>query len=59
MCPKHQLTVSYHQWAHQYDANTGEPLKLVESIETNTKHYVELFSRAIDKQMPAPSTEIS
>lgn len=47
------------QWAFQHDASTGEPLKLVESVENNTKHYVELFSRAIDKKMPNPSTEIS
>ncbi|KAH6691569.1 DNA replication licensing factor mcm7 [Plectosphaerella plurivora] len=46
-------------WQFQHDASTGEPLKLVESVENNTKHYVELFSRAIDKKMPNPSTEIS
>lgn len=29
----------------------------MESIETNTKHYVELMSRAVDKFMPKPSAD--
>ncbi|GAP87322.1 putative DNA replication licensing factor mcm7 [Rosellinia necatrix] len=42
-----------------YENDTNEGLKLVESIETNTKHYVEILSRAIDKKMPAPTTGIT
>lgn len=34
-------------------------LKLVESIETNANHYIEIFSRAVDKMMPEPTREIS
>ncbi|KAI9167012.1 DNA replication licensing factor mcm7 [Paramyrothecium foliicola] len=36
-----------------------ENLKLVESIEMNTKHYVEIMSRAVDEAMPQPSSEVS
>lgn len=32
-------------------------LKLVSSIEENTKHYVEILSRAIDDCMPEPSAD--
>ncbi|KAI0596622.1 DNA replication licensing factor mcm7 [Biscogniauxia sp. FL1348] len=42
-----------------WENDTNEGLKLVESIETNTKHYVEVLSRAIDKKMPAPTTGIT
>ncbi|PLN81386.1 MCM-domain-containing protein [Aspergillus taichungensis] len=34
-------------------------LKLVESVQKNTKHYVEIFSRAVDAIMPQETTEIS
>ncbi|KAI7594285.1 hypothetical protein KC343_g17543, partial [Hortaea werneckii] len=34
-----------------------DPLNLVESIERNANHYVEVFSRAVDTVMPAPITE--
>lgn len=34
-------------------------LKLVESVENNTKHYVDLFSEVVDKIMPRPSKEIT
>lgn len=33
-------------------------MRLVDSIETNTKHYVEIMSRAVDNVMPAPSTDV-
>ncbi|KAH8179957.1 MCM2/3/5 family protein [Sarocladium implicatum] len=33
--------------------------KLVHSIEMNTKHYVEILSRAVDKAMPMPSAEVT
>jgi DNA replication licensing factor MCM7 len=34
-------------------------MHLVDSIEMNTKHYVDICSRAVDKVMPAPSTDMS
>ena len=34
-------------------------LKLVQSIEMNTKHYVEILSRAVDKKMPQPSSDVT
>ena len=34
-------------------------MKLVQSIEMNTKHYVEILSRAVDKKMPQPSSDVS
>jgi len=37
----------------------SDNLKLAESIETNTKHYVELMSRAVDKLMPQPSEDVT
>jgi DNA replication licensing factor MCM7 len=37
----------------------NEGLKLVESVEKNTKHYVEILSRAVDKLMPPPSEGIT
>ncbi|KAI1470062.1 DNA replication licensing factor mcm7 [Daldinia caldariorum] len=43
----------------QWENDTNDGLKLVESIEMNTKHYVEILSRAIDKKMPAPTTGIT
>ncbi|CAJ2501234.1 Uu.00g040870.m01.CDS01 [Anthostomella pinea] len=42
-----------------WEEDTNEGLKLVDSIETNTKHYVEVVSRAIDKKMPAPTTGVT
>ncbi|PHH67242.1 hypothetical protein CDD81_3011 [Ophiocordyceps australis] len=42
-------------WERQKD----QGLKLVESIENNAKHYVEILSRAVDSVMPQPSVEIS
>ncbi|TLD25134.1 hypothetical protein PspLS_05530 [Pyricularia sp. CBS 133598] len=42
-----------------FEADVDEGLRLVESVEKNTKHYVELVSRAIDKLMPEPSSEVS
>lgn len=32
-------------------------LKLVESIEVNTRHYVEILARAVDECMPEPSSD--
>ncbi|KAK6084230.1 DNA replication licensing factor mcm7-like protein [Seiridium cupressi] len=41
------------------DSEEAQVLNLVESIETNTKHYVEIISRAIDNKMPAPTTGVT
>ncbi|OAQ84351.1 DNA replication licensing factor mcm7 [Purpureocillium lilacinum] len=44
-----------HAWEDAMDEN----LRLVDSIELNTKHYVEILSRAVDKVLPPPSTDVS
>ncbi|KAI9752925.1 MAG: Mcm2-7 hexameric complex component [Chaenotheca gracillima] len=41
------------------DDNGAMSLRLVASIEKNTKHYLEILSRAVDKVMPEPTTELS
>lgn len=45
----------------QYEEHAPEDmnLRLVESIEKNAKHYLEVFSRAVDKIMPKESKHIS
>ncbi len=45
----------------EFEASLTEDsnLRLVESVANNTKHYVDLFSEAVDKKMPKPSKEIS
>ncbi|KAK1600744.1 DNA replication licensing factor MCM7 [Colletotrichum navitas] len=40
-----------------FEASLGDELQLVQSIETNTKHYVEIMSRAVDKLLPKPSVD--
>ncbi|OAA69555.1 DNA replication licensing factor mcm7 [Cordyceps fumosorosea ARSEF 2679] len=42
-----------------WESKTGEGLKLVDCIELNTKHYVDIMSRAVDKVMPPPSASVS
>lgn len=42
----------------QFEESLAENLQLVASIEMNSKHYVEILSRAIDKLLPQPSVEI-
>lgn len=32
---------------------------MIDSIELNTKHYVEIFSKAVDNALPQPDTDIS
>lgn len=44
----------------QYEKSLGEDspnLRLVESVEKNAHHYIDLFSRAVDKVMPEPTSE--
>ena len=36
-----------------------ESLKLVESVEKNTKHYLDIVSAAVNKVMPKETQEIS
>ncbi|KAH7228995.1 MCM2/3/5 family-domain-containing protein [Fusarium oxysporum] len=36
-----------------------ESMRLVDSIEMNTKHYVEIFSRAVDEVMPPMSADVN
>ncbi|KAI0394835.1 DNA replication licensing factor mcm7 [Xylariaceae sp. FL0594] len=42
-----------------YENSTNEGLSLVESIEKNTKHYVDVVSKAIDNKLPAPATGVT
>ncbi|KAK1240952.1 hypothetical protein MKX07_006385 [Trichoderma sp. CBMAI-0711] len=42
-----------------WESQTDESMQLVDSIEMNTKHYVEIMSRAIDNVMPLPSEEVN
>ncbi|KAK0746087.1 MCM2/3/5 family-domain-containing protein [Schizothecium vesticola] len=44
---------------HSWDQDRDTGLKLVESVESNTRQYVELLSRAVDTLMPAPTQNIS
>ncbi|KAM4054903.1 MCM2/3/5 family protein [Hirsutella rhossiliensis] len=44
---------------HSWEEQTGDSLKLIDSIEANTKHYVDIVSRAVDSAMPPPNTETS
>ena len=45
----------------QYEKGLGEDLglRLVDSIERNAKHYVDIFSQAVDKVMPKETQEIT
>ncbi|KAH6650281.1 MCM2/3/5 family-domain-containing protein [Chaetomium tenue] len=42
-----------------YEKDLNEGLKLVEWVEQNTRHYVELLSRAVDKLMPQPNENVT
>ncbi|KKP07534.1 minichromosome maintenance protein 7 (cell division control protein 47) [Trichoderma harzianum] len=41
-----------------WEGQTDESMKLVDSIEMNTKHYVEIMARAVDNVLPQPSEEV-
>ena len=45
----------------QYEKSLGEDLglRLVDSIEQNAKHYVDILSKAVDKAMPKETREVS
>ena len=34
-------------------------LRLVQSIEKNTKHYVEILSKAVDTLLPEPGADVT
>lgn len=45
----------------QYEKATSDDehnYKLIESIEKNAHHYIEIFSRAVDKCLPEPNRDI-
>ncbi|KAH6606551.1 hypothetical protein Trco_005704 [Trichoderma cornu-damae] len=42
-----------------WEGQTNEAMRLVDSIEMNTKHYVEIMARAVDNVMPQPSEEVN
>nr|AHL18125.1 DNA replication licensing factor [Mycothermus thermophilus]AHL18127.1 DNA replication licensing factor [Mycothermus thermophilus] len=42
-----------------YEKDVNEGLRLTEWVEQNTKHYVEILSRAVDKLMPEPTEGIT
>nr|AHL18130.1 DNA replication licensing factor [Remersonia thermophila] len=42
-----------------YEKDLNEGLRLTEWVEQNTKHYVEILSRAVDKLLPPPSEDIT
>ncbi|OPB42986.1 DNA replication licensing factor mcm7 [Trichoderma guizhouense] len=42
-----------------WEGQTDESMKLVDSIEMNTKHYVEIMARAVDNVLPQPSEEVN
>ena len=41
------------------DADFDRPLALVPSIQKNAKHYIEIFSRAVDKCLPPPDSRVT
>ncbi len=42
----------------QWEKDNDNSMRLVDSIELNTKHYVDVMSKAVDAVMPAPSSDI-
>ncbi|KEZ46419.1 DNA replication licensing factor mcm7 [Scedosporium apiospermum] len=53
-----EVTIDLNELA-SFEETLDENLRLVPSIEMNTKHYTEVMSRAIDKLLPTPSVEIN
>jgi DNA replication licensing factor MCM7 len=47
--------------AMQYERASSDDehnYKLIESIERNAHHYIEIFSRAVDKCLPPPTRDL-
>jgi DNA replication licensing factor MCM7 len=42
----------------QWEKDNDESLRLVDSIELNTKHYVDIMSKAVDEVMPPPTADV-
>lgn len=45
----------------QYERATSDDehnYRLIESIERNALHYIDIFSRAVDKCLPQPTKEL-
>ncbi|KAH7328750.1 MCM2/3/5 family-domain-containing protein [Stachybotrys elegans] len=53
-----ELTIDLDDLA-TWENETNPELQLVKSIQQNTKHYVEILSRAVDNVMPQPSTDVT
>ncbi|KAK1819187.1 DNA replication licensing factor MCM7 [Friedmanniomyces endolithicus] len=45
------------QYERSLDEEAALSLNLVLSVERNANHYIEIFSRAVDKVIPAPTTD--
>ncbi|KAL6356510.1 hypothetical protein LRP88_10111 [Fusarium phalaenopsidis] len=54
-----EATIDLDDLAINQAFDSDDSLRLVESIEMNTKHYVEIVSRAVDAVMPQPSVDVT
>lgn len=57
---RNQLVIDLNDLEAYEKATTDDEhnYKLIESIERNAHHYIELFSRAVDKCLPPPTKEL-
>jgi len=55
--PTKQINTNWMQYDEALE-ESGTLLNLVSSIENNTKHFLDIFCRAVDKVMPDPTREI-
>ncbi|KAI5795294.1 MCM2/3/5 family-domain-containing protein [Geopyxis carbonaria] len=53
------ITIELEDLKEYEETRSGEALKLVKSIQQNTSHYIEIFSRAIDEIMPQETVDNS
>lgn len=58
MLPTNLIATSMKLMILQWESQGQEELHLVDSIKLNTKHYVDVLSKAVDKVMPQPSTDV-
>ncbi|KAF4123892.1 DNA replication licensing factor MCM7 [Geosmithia morbida] len=54
----HEITIELDDLV-SWEKDQDDGLRLVDSIEMNTKHYVEIMSRAVDKAMPQPDSDVT
>lgn len=54
-------SICANRYNYQYEKSNAEDsgLRLVESIERNAKHYIDILSQAVDKVMPKETKEIT